>query len=656
LLPPAVLLRNRGLLLRGAGQRWPQVSNFGNLLSFDASWWRGRVDVVWGSTPCQAFSFAGRRKGLTDKRGNLTLAFVDRVDEIDPPTSVWENVKGVLSDKSNAFGCLLGALAGEDGPLVPPGGRGRTLVMCLDPREQSRGGLFDAQHGGVPQRRERVFLVGSARGGADPETYFLSLEGVRRDTPPRREAREETADLAGGGALSDGGDAGRAAPGRPSAEERTAFGCDYRQHPARPLTAPAAGIRWDVETETMIVSSIASAVDLTNMNMGDLVGTICAEQDRGSRGQGVVSATGPVTHALKAEGADGSEDGSEDGSGRGNPIIAFSCKDAGQDAGDDLAPTLRSMGHVGSHQNAGGQLAVAYGLRNDATRSGEARSPSPDAEGRLRKRDAGFNVLEDTAPTLDAGGPHFVAYASAEAGEAVAMAFAENDRGELRTSPVSTALARKGGKPGQGYPAIVTADAHAPIAIQERAVCENPDAGPDGAGFRPDVAYTLEARTTAQMVAYAGGFQVSESGVRLVDTHATLDANNGPRRHNGVITALTAAMRGRDEGAELELGGEVSNALRGSGGGSSRALALVLWWAEAICARVRRLTPLECERLQGLPDNHTRIRWRGRAAEACPDAPRYRAIGNGLALPDVRWLGARIAHFHRLKTEERTAA
>lgn len=57
---------------------------------------------------------------------------------------------------------------------------------------------------------------------------------------------------------------------------------------------------------------------------------------------------------------------------------------------------------------------------------------------------------------------------------------------------------------------------------------------------------------------------------------------------------------------------------------------------------VRRLTPRECERLQGFPDDYTLIPWRGRPAEECPDGPRYKAIGNSKAVPVVRWIGRRL--------------
>lgn len=58
---------------------------------------------------------------------------------------------------------------------------------------------------------------------------------------------------------------------------------------------------------------------------------------------------------------------------------------------------------------------------------------------------------------------------------------------------------------------------------------------------------------------------------------------------------------------------------------------------------VRRLTPRECERLQGFPDDWTKIPYRGKPAEECPDSPRYKALGNSMAVPVMRWIGERIA-------------
>lgn len=67
---------------------------------------------------------------------------------------------------------------------------------------------------------------------------------------------------------------------------------------------------------------------------------------------------------------------------------------------------------------------------------------------------------------------------------------------------------------------------------------------------------------------------------------------------------------------------------------------------------VRRLTPLECERLQGMPDEHTKVPYRGKPAEECPDGPRYKAIGNSMAVPVMRWIGERVQEVDALLSSE----
>ena len=133
------------------------------------------------------------------------------------------------------------------------------------------------------------------------------------------------------------------------------------------------------------------------------------------------------------------------------------------------------------------------------------------------------------------------------------------------------------------------------VAIQERAVSENPNNGPDGAGIRQDgAAYTLEARTVTQAVAFD--------------------------------------LRGREGGAMPEGPHDTAN-LRAASGGSSRSYVAQPW-------AVRRLTPTECHRLQGFPDGFCDIPWRGK--DHAPDGPMYRALGNSMAVNVMEWIGRRI--------------
>jgi DNA (cytosine-5)-methyltransferase 1 len=168
-------------------------------------------DVFCGGTPCQAFSVAGLRKSLDDARGNLSLTFCEIADAIDqvrliqqshPSIVFWENVPGVLNTKDNAFGCFLGALAGEDDALIPPGGRWSNAGFIDGPQRAVAWRVLDAQYFGVAQRRRRVFVVASARDDFDPAAVLFEFEGLRRDIAPSRETRKEVTDSIGASVAS----------------------------------------------------------------------------------------------------------------------------------------------------------------------------------------------------------------------------------------------------------------------------------------------------------------------------------------------------------------------------------------------------------------------------------------------------------------------
>jgi DNA (cytosine-5)-methyltransferase 1 len=184
---------------------YPTAPNLGDMTALPKRILSGEVeapDLFCGGTPCQAFSVAGLRQSLDDDRGNLSLTFVEIANAIDnrrldaghvPAIIFWENVPGVLNTKDNAFGCFLGALAGEDAPLEPAGKRWTNAGCVYGPQRTVAWRVLDAQYFGVAQRRRRVFVVASARENFDPAAVLFEFEGVRRDTAPRREAGERIA-------------------------------------------------------------------------------------------------------------------------------------------------------------------------------------------------------------------------------------------------------------------------------------------------------------------------------------------------------------------------------------------------------------------------------------------------------------------------------
>ncbi|WOZ56218.1 cytosine specific methyltransferase [Brochothrix phage BtpYZU03] len=112
----------------------------------DESWrrYKGTVDVVCGGFPCQAFSVAGKRKGFDDVRGTMFFYLANAVKQIEPRYFVFENVKGLLNqDSGRTFGTILNALD-ELGYDV-------------------EWHLYNSKDYGVPQNRERVYIVGHSR-------------------------------------------------------------------------------------------------------------------------------------------------------------------------------------------------------------------------------------------------------------------------------------------------------------------------------------------------------------------------------------------------------------------------------------------------------------------------------------------------------------
>ncbi|EEC7126892.1 Dam family site-specific DNA-(adenine-N6)-methyltransferase [Salmonella enterica subsp. diarizonae] len=359
---------------------WPDVTNLGDMTGIATTVRGGEVeapDVLVGGTPCQAFSIAGLRNGLADKRGQLSLSYVELANAIDDKRRergeeeaiiVWENVPGVLSSKDNAFGCFIGALAGESCELQPAGGKWSNAGCVYGPSRIVAWRVLDAQFFGVAQRRRRVFVVASARKEFDPAEVLFEFDSLRRDTPPRRE----------------------------------------------PQTA--------VTTDT---------------------------------GSGI-----------------------EGGSHWDNPANPH--------------PTLNQANNIGGIGASNQEVFSVHGTQD------------PDTNHEL---------------------------------------------------------------------------AH------------------------------------------------------------TLGRNHG--QENVIITEpYTIAIRGREEGSTVEVrnDGTANELLTPNGGRAGMGVGAVGWGMQ-----VRRLTPVECERLQGFPDNHTLISWRGKDAADCPDGQRYKAIGNSMAVPVMRWIGERIA-------------
>lgn len=450
----------------------------------------GRPDVVVFGSPCQGFSIAGKRLGLDDPRGNLTLTAFSILERLRPRWFVFENVPGLLSNWSGFSPDKMEPR--RDQPEVEEINDFTAFLAAADAcGYHVCWDVLDAQWFGLAQRRERIIAVGYLRDWRGPAAVLFEPRGLRGDNPPRRNARKGIAGT---------------------------------------LTARPKGRGADV--------SDAREGRLVVGYHGEKAGTVSSKWHKGT----------------------GGPSGDEH-----QNLIAFTCKDHGQDAGE-LSPTLRSMNDIDGAANGGGQVAVAFHGRQD-----------PDPSGDI-------------------------------------------------THPLDT----------HGHSAA--------IAIQERAGAANPDSGP----------YTLAARQKPQAIAMQ--LRGRDAGaVPECDEVASLRAASGGSSRSYV--AFDETQITHPENRSRPLPDAPSHALAADARPPTIANNYV----------VRRLTPLEAERLQGFPDFYTLIEWptsqrkahelqavaeyliahgfdpdRAELLSRTPDGPRYKAIGNSMAVPKLRWVLQRV--------------
>lgn len=152
--------------------------------------------------------------------------------------------------------------------------------------------------------------------------------------------------------------------------------------------------------------------------------------------------------------------------------------------------------------------------------------------------------------------------------------------------------------------------------------------GNTGLGWSEEASATVESNTPPDVLAFAAN-QRGEVRLQGGDGSVTgaILANQSGKQINGVVCmadAATNAAIDRDLAGTLKANNDNNPPIVSSS------------------CFVRRLTPRECERLQGFPDDWTLIPYRGKPAGECPDTPRYKALGNSMAVPVMRWIGERI--------------
>jgi DNA (cytosine-5)-methyltransferase 1 len=493
---------------------YPTVPNLGDITKITQKQVEalGCVDVVIGGFPCQDLSVAGKRKGLKNADGTATRSglFYDAMRIFWWSKARYlliENVPGLFSSNGGKdFASVVGEMAGCE--CSPPRDGWENSGCAVGKRGMLEWCCLDAQYFGLAQRRVRCFLV------LDTGNWF--------NRPPIL--------------LVESSLQGYPAPSREKGQ----------------------GVAADV------------APSLTGSGRG-------VERTGESIGQDPV-----IAHSLRAEGFDASEDGT----GRGTPMVPV------------ISPAIKSRDSKGPSSDGDGDCACLVPICFKGGQSAKARS---------------LGLAENISPTLPS-----------------------SDSGSNRAPVVAIRTAQTSAN-GCG---ISEGVAHTLDQSQGQAVVYDMRGNGDGqtvntlsgdhasrpTDYTPVVTYPIDMRNAGRDPEKHD--EINRQGIGVGD--------EGEPAHTVSCAHVNAVAFAQNQRGELRDACTTSKA-RDIGAAPDEQVGM-----RGCAMEVRRLLPSECEFLMGLPRNYTRIPWRGKSAADCPDGPRYKALGNSMAVPVIRWIGERI--------------
>lgn len=604
--------------------RWPEVPLEGDVTQFSFALRAPNndpplFDLLSGGSPCQDISVAGKRAGMVEGSATRSSLFFEQVrlwEESGAPNFLWENVPGAFSSNAGRdFAAVLSALVGA--PVAVPHDGWRSAGVASGPRGVAAWRVLDAQFFGVPQRRRRVFVLGARAGGIDPAEVLSLGESVRGDFASGRAAGEGVAADATAGARSGGGHDARRARGDGDDRGAVAF----------PWANAAGSVNMPVDEELSgplrsapngegAVLSFAPA-HYTRGKAGApsaLASSLLADADKGDNEQIVVAFSTEQTPKAFTDGvAPMQRVPSKSGGGQPDCVVVFDEKNITSKANGsnpqlgDPACTLHDPRLL---------MVVPIDMRN-ATRTSE-----PDAQNR---QGSGVGALGDASPTLTGLFTPAVAVFDARGnGDGLVVPPITGDHGNRVSDYTAIVMAS-----GQAN-AEISADAvpaltglhEAPIVFTQQRDAEYTELG---------VASTLSARdhkeATDIVIAppiTAGAHPGGANGMDAAE-HAA-----------AILAAQVFTWQNEREGLTAQ--GTIGS-LRASMGASgfheiSHPVAL------PVSGRPRRLMPVECARLQGWPDDHMVVP--DAKGKAPSDSAMYKAAGNGIASPQVAWIGFRL--------------
>jgi DNA-cytosine methyltransferase len=678
---------------------YPEVKNYGDFTKIELKDLPSRPDILVGGTPCQDFSVAGLRAGLGGDRGNLTLEFLRLADRLRPKYIVWENVPGVLSidhgktiqkviDTLTQIGYICDIDIHDAQEFGVPQRRRRVFIVCVKLEDllltktnisdrivlellvQGWQPTWDAALAVLSRAKspsaseyptaqpvdflqKRMQLLNDLLGGS-VSAKLLSYWGA-----PQAQSMVELISSASASPQSNA---------RPQDESKTdtgglskivtadEFGCKNTEAKWESLLDaisaqmnPSTTSTLSVETMETKISSFAEALLTTLLsitNSSELSQTRTWSSDYWNLASSLLILTkGITTYARPAS-------------------YEMLCNQSVRDSWGacvKLSQTLTDIleRHIGKWVCSHEILLVKNRLCRHTPPSREKRESAPTIPSR---RTAGGGLGTDfdcdggLIPTAFGGnntsGPIDVAAACNAHGGPNGKATGSATQQDAETGMIVTHSLRADGfdaskdGTGRGTPLV-------PVTFDDQR-------GRANAGIGIDQARTLHVAkgpSEVQLVAFSCKNDATGSGP-LSPAQRSMNFDRSHANAEGQV-AVAFNLRGREGGSQAEMADQAS--VRAASGGSSRSYVAVGLDEEqnavedgmgCLKARregggfkgsvmtpsmqVRRLTPTECERLQKFPDGYTKI------SDKTADGPRYKALGNSMAVCCMEWIGRRI--------------
>ena len=536
-------------------RRMPSVKHYGDVSALNGAELEP-VDIITFGSPCQDLSIAGKRAGIQEgERSNLFFQAIRIIKEMRDATNgqyprycVWENVPGAFSSNNgDDFRAVLEAVIGVKEEWVqvpaPKDRRWPKADVYLGTGWSVAYRTFDSQYWGVPQRRARIYLVADFAGGSAGEVLFKS-EGLSGYTPQGFRAWERTAGSAEEGAGETGGrpDAGS---GILCVNPQGSSGITVTEDQTGTLVAQDHGHH----------PAVLRAAGFSTEHSADSR-SIGYEEEKAPTLRGSVV---PAALSLEHNPTDSRLKISENG------VVQTLCGRAGT-GGNNVPLVAEPQGFDRYNGEATGEVSqtldsmqgntkpiVSYGIAKEAFTSGFNGNYN-------------FAINEETAPTMQATGPGAVA-APRAFGVSSKSSFgmlSDNPHAGFYEAKTSRTLDQKGGEPScaQGGICVVAPD---PVyALQGSMIGRSEKNGPQGDGVNEDVSFTLNT--------------VDHHAVAAPDD-ATYSATTG--NYMTVSKEVASTVMARDY-KDPQIVNDTPN--------------------DEPTYIVRRLTPVECARLQGFPD------------------------------------------------------